>query len=516
MGGNEGGEPDDGPAGTTGDEIDAEAAAWPGLESLPPSPPLEYPPARPFRRRRRPEPVIVAPSTPSPCGPAALSPESTLAVPPRRRSRGPLIAALVAVLVLLVLVPALVVLGRDDGEQEEMAAATATTTTAQSSTSTSEAESTTTTSTSTTSATAPPAPRPPLAPTPDPPLDAAIAEGAAFVEANRGLAFTAAPVGVRLPDAEFEARVREQAVARLPAIEAEGSMLKLQGVIAEDTDYVEEYLSTYPTLVGAYYDSATTWVVLRGQPGSPVDAEVAELIAHELTHVVDDQHFAFATRAYIDPGTELQFGLRAVSEGDAQRTQRRWAEAHGRRWLPPSAGGRDGVVAAQFDISYVLGELLVDDVVARGGLDALNVAFDDPPSTSEQILHPAKYHEREQPIAMPAPEPGGSPVWEGVTGEYTTGLMLASVLEQEAAERAAEGWGNDRGVMWVQTPADGGLTCLRIAYVMDTPEDREELENAFAAWSYEAENRYVYREGDTVIVTSCAPVPPPRSGASPA
>ena len=157
----------------------------------------------------------------------------------------------------------------------------------------------------------------------------------------------------------------------------------------------------------------------------------------------------------------------------------------------------------------MLGLALVDDIVARGGEAALNAAFDDPPTTSEQVLHPEKFAVREPVVPLDEPPADGTLLWAGVTGEYTTGQMLGAVLPDDWADSAAAGWGNDKGVIWMQTPDEGGLTCLRIAYAMDTAVDLDELEDAFLVWAQEGENRVVGRQGDTLIVQSCEPVPPP-------
>jgi hypothetical protein len=277
---------------------------------------------------------------------------------------------------------------------------------------------------------------------------------------------------------------------------------------------VADYLDEYPTLVGAYFDPATKGVVVRGEAGTPVNPDLQLALAHELTHALDYQTFDLSNRVYPDPATEQQFGLEVLKEGDAQRIEGLWADAHS--LVLGDGGGQYGdVIATRFAATYELGEALVDDIVARGGQAQLNRDFDDPPMTSEQIMHPEKYAVREAPVPLDEPVADGDAIWRGVTGEYTTGQMLASENPPDVASRAAAGWGNDKGVMWVQRPDEGGLTCLRIAYVMDTPADVAELEDAFARWVEAGPDRTAFREADTIVVTSCAPVPPPPSLVSP-
>ena len=287
---------------------------------------------------------------------------------------------------------------------------------------------------------------------------------------------------------------------------------KLQGLIAPDLDYVKEVLDTTPKLTGGYYRFATKQILLRGTPGKPVPAATLVTLAHELTHALGDQRFDFGSRRYGDPADELRFGFDALVEGDAERIEHAWAREHG---LDPSvvaAGNYGDVVESRLAAKYELGEKLVDDIVARGGQAELDKDFDDPPSTSEQVMHPEKYAAREPAPDGPDPQAEGAVAWTGVTGEYTTGQMLMTAVAESDANRAAAGWGGDKSVIWVQRPLEGGLTCLRISYVMDSPADLDELEKAYARWAAKAAKRAARRRGDALLVTVCAKVPPPPAG----
>lgn len=286
-------------------------------------------------------------------------------------------------------------------------------------------------------------------------------------------------------------------------------MLKLQGIIAPDTDYVKQFLETTPKQTLAYYRFETKQVLLRGTPGSPISAATKTILVHELTHAVDDHAFDLGARDYGDSTNELLFGFEALVEGDAQRIEHQWARDQG---LSPSAieaAGYSDVVSSRMAAKYELGEKLVDDIMGRGGQPELDKDFNDPPSTSEQVMHPDKYATREPAASVPAPTAEGAIAWTGGIGEYTTGQMLGTAVTTAEANRAAAGWGGDQAVVWVQRPREGGLTCLRINYVMDSPDNRNELETAFATWANQQPDRTIRRHGDEVVVTVCAKVPPP-------
>ena len=395
-------------------------------------------------------------------------------------------------------------LERGDPAEDVAAAPTTSTTAARSST--------TAGAPTTTEPAAPTSTLPPLETASDPPLEAAVAEAAAFVAEQRGF-----PVGdpiraIRQPDAEFEARLIDQAMLDIDAIEGQGNLLKLQGVIDPDVDFVQLYVESYVTSVGAYFDPPTDQIVARGEPGAPVSRSLQVTLVHEVTHALDFRELDLYGVVFAEPDTERQFGFMALVEGDAMRVQHRWEVAQGDPPTPVSSAGAPDAVAAGRAAAYELGEPLVDSIVARGGEAELNAAFADPPATSEQVIHPEKFAVREAPLPLDEPDAEGEVLWAGVTGEYTTSQMMRSVLPPSDADGAAAGWGNDKGVLWLQRPEDGGLTCLRIAYVMDSTTDLAEIEDAFARWVDAEPDRTAFRDGDTIVVTSCADVPPPPTG----
>ncbi len=483
---------------------DDQPSAWPGLESLPPTPPAEYP-----QRARAPRrgPARRGGTLPAP-GSGAERPsdsDAPVAVPPAtiRRPQIARVSAIVASVVVLLIV--LFTAGRYRADQLEAGAGSTTTTAAKGVSTTTTTSNDPTSSSSSTSL----APLPPMVVPTDPPLLAAVEEVSAFVAEQRGLRFGDPVAGVRLPDAEFESRIRERALRDPRAIEAEGAMLKLQGLLAPDVDYTAMYLAIYPMMVRAYFDPEVKNIVLRGVPGSPITGEMKVTLAHELTHALDFDVFDLASRAYEDPNLEQQFGLEALIEGNGQRIEHRWAQTHDEAISAVSADRYDNLVSSRMAVVYELGEKLVDDIVARGGEADLNKAFDDPPSTSEQIMHPEKYAAREATVALGEPTSEGTPLWRGVIGEYTTREMLRSAVDREVADRSSAGWGADKAVLWVQDPHEGGLTCLRVRYAMDSEADLLELEDAFTSWARADSGRTSRRFTDSLMVTMCVDVPPP-------
>ncbi|HZQ84365.1 MAG TPA: hypothetical protein VFA83_05990, partial [Acidimicrobiales bacterium] len=131
---------------------------------------------------------------------------------------------------------------------------------------------------------------------------------------------------------------------------------------------------------------------------------------------------------------------------------------------------------------YTFGVEFVKAVVKAGGQARLDAAFVNPPTTSEQILHPARFLAGEGPKAVADPTADGKVIDHGVVGEFGLLLMFLDTkrpLSQAVADRAAEGWGGDRYVAW----DSGDKTCLRANFVMDTATDTDQLASALKDWS---------------------------------
>jgi hypothetical protein len=123
----------------------------------------------------------------------------------------------------------------------------------------------------------------------------------------------------------------------------------------------------------------------------------------------------------------------------------------------------------------------------------VDAAYLDIPTSTEQILHPEKYLDRDNPVALEMPDPaqsmgnGWSEVHQNTLGELQIGLLLADLPAgagvdtltgqyeiPEPARNAAAGWDGDRYALWAD--ADG-----QEALVWRTAWDTEQDARAFAA-----------------------------------
>ena len=128
----------------------------------------------------------------------------------------------------------------------------------------------------------------------------------------------------------------------------------------------------------------------------------------------------------------------------------------------------------------------------------------NPPTTTEQLLHPQKFLAGEGAKPVSAPTADGKTIDTGVIGEFGLGIVLEQgitdgTLSDADVKRATEGWGGDAYVAWDQ----GTATCVRDRIVMDAPQDQNELMTAFQRFAATRRGVTVTNSGSGIVVTSC-------------
>jgi hypothetical protein len=119
---------------------------------------------------------------------------------------------------------------------------------------------------------------------------------------------------------------------------------------------------------------------------------------------------------------------------------------------------------------------------ASGRLDALDQALRRPPRSTEQLLHPRRYTEGDEPILLEATIPADAPAWAlthtETVGEALMGLTLSTWSAGDVGPKFVEDWGGDllqvwegpdqaRVILW-HTVWDSGQAAGRFHIVMRT------------------------------------------------
>ncbi len=326
---------------------------------------------------------------------------------------------------------------------------------------------------------------------PDP--DAAMSVLAAEVAMLRQLAPVALGAAQRLArttlvEAVAAAVARDWPPAGLPASEAVLLALGLRGAADSWVSLAGEVLSGGML---AWYDGHGGRMLLADDATSGAALQVA--YAHELTHALGMAAFPDAISE--PPPTELDARLAwlALREGDARSTMLLWGLDHlGPEQLlgatsaqVPEGFGAPGWLVEILAVPHLAGATFVSQLFAAGGWDAVNAAYADPPTSTEQVLHYAKYLANEVPLTVEAPlshralwRSGWQETQVATMGEAWLAAWLGEFgTDDQTAAIAAAGWGGDR--LQLLTGRDGawGLG-WRIAW--DAPLDAIEFAHAYS------------------------------------
>ncbi|MBK6464257.1 MAG: hypothetical protein IPF92_25145 [Myxococcales bacterium] len=282
----------------------------------------------------------------------------------------------------------------------------------------------------------------------------------------RGLAALRPVPGVVLERTELVAAVRRKANDEYPpaALERDARVVELMGFAPTPFDYLKELSALLEAQLDGFYEPKTGTMYVAAD----LTGDTAQLaLSHELVHALQDQHFDLKKRSGYHPGMSDQVMAGSLlAEGDAtsamldvmMRPQGQTAldlpEAMFTNMLMNAMNVGEAANAPRFLRStlvfpYVEGTLFVHALRREGGFARVDEAWRSLPTSTEQVLHPAKWASHEPALVVPAPTatalgPGFARVDEDTTGEG--GLLIA--FEEWArpadARAAAAGWGGDR------------------------------------------------------------------------
>ena len=235
---------------------------------------------------------------------------------------------------------------------------------------------------------------------------------------------------------------------------------------------------------------------------------------HELTHIMQET-YSLPTRTTFDGSKALT----SLKEGDATLMADTFKNDG---VVPPSAEvnmpSTSGLPESINKINrfvYRYGVEFVKAVYEQGGWNAVKEAYANPPTTTEQIMHPEKYFAQEsfQTVEVPQLADGWNLKQTDRFGEYLISVMLDNWLSADDAEEAAEGWGGDT-INYYEKDDDFLFTWN---LVWDSEDDAHEFYLAFQDMMYKASaekhncsywsayGRYIsirWNEKSTLIVSS--------------
>lgn len=366
-----------------------------------------------------------------------------------------------------------------------------------------------------------PAPDAPAPDAPDPDAPAPDAPGHDAARAAEEIARIAGQVAEvrglplrRRVDARFEpvgdlvTRIEEltaQEGGAAGSLDSWGRMLAGLGLIPEGTSVSAALRTLYDdTVVGIYVPGETRLYVSDTAPS--VAAWTRWASAHEVVHALQDQHFPFSTLLDYPRGAlDAELSGLALVEGDAVITQVTWAQRFLTSREMDEVGEQAGPVGAapaatvppyiveRFEFPYVAGPEFVSALLADGGQEAVDEALRHPPTTTAQILHPQRYLDGVEAIAVPMrarPGSGWRPERDDEFGEFDLRQMLGPLGRQRSRALAA-GWAGGQVRSWVR----GDAVAVAVGLVLDSADTARSLCDALPDWWRQGSGGTVRRAG---------------------
>ena len=150
----------------------------------------------------------------------------------------------------------------------------------------------------------------------------------ADIEELRGVEFPRdVPCSVAGPDT-FREYVFEQLekISSKKEVEAEGSAMKLLGLLPADMDLLETQLEVFEQQVAGFYDPTSEGFTIM----PTIHGDVARItLAHELTHALDDQLYDIdGTKEKLIGNNDAQWAYHAVVEGSGTAVMNQWTIQH--------------------------------------------------------------------------------------------------------------------------------------------------------------------------------------------
>jgi len=285
---------------------------------------------------------------------------------------------------------------------------------------------------------------------------------------------------------------RSFAEADRESILREERIYKALFMMSEDESLYEARVEWWGMIVSAVWQNKIYVVKEYFNPYDRFNAE--KTLVHELTHMMQSKYFNIP---YI-PTFDGDKARAALIEGDAclmeeafvNRTKGgvlmmgMFSTSHVSFEETPSTS-EIGVYARLPDsvsrlnyFPYEYGLKFVKALYAEGGWQGVNHAYENPPVTTEQIMHPEKYFINETSRLVEAPAVTIED-WQKMKnerfGEYFILVMLENWLPSTEAARAAGGWGGDNFTYYER--GDDYLLTWNITW--DSVEDASEFVDSF-------------------------------------
>ncbi len=277
------------------------------------------------------------------------------------------------------------------------------------------------------------------------------------------------------------------------------ALYRALGVLTPESDLYGLLLAMYGEGVLGFYDADQDKLFLvqdkpELRPGDHLT------YVHEYAHALQQQYFDIrAKREELKSNHDRAAAFRALIEGDASVTEvvymfnflsdqeRTEAAETAQNASSEAFDSAPHLVQRGFVFPYFEGYQFVGRLLQQtGDWNLVNQAYQDPPASTEQILHQQKYLDREPPVVVSLPDvaralgEGWTELRRNTLGELTLLAYLESKLFNERASLASTGWGGDSYSL-LQGPE--GQNVLVALITWDSGGDAQEFFDAFVEFT---------------------------------
>ncbi|MBI4490631.1 MAG: hypothetical protein HY694_16220 [Deltaproteobacteria bacterium] len=280
------------------------------------------------------------------------------------------------------------------------------------------------------------------------------------------------------------------------------------GLFPEGVDLKRSLLDFYNAQVVAFYDPKAKKLVLPEDLGGGMFLATLQFVvrrdilgemvlAHELTHALQDQHFLLEDRLGPSSNEDKTLAFRSVVEGDATLSgfgylfggidKKSLAEVH--RAIQGSIGearaalaGVPEAIVEELLFQYYGGVSFVSRLLDERGWLGVNLLYSSPPLSTEQVLHPEKYLDQpDRPTHVdlkdlsPLFPSGWREIENNVLGELMVQVLFKQFHSEEEGKVVAHGWDGDRFVAFRR----GEEVSFIWATVWDSSKDAEEFSEKY-------------------------------------
>jgi len=233
------------------------------------------------------------------------------------------------------------------------------------------------------------------------------------------------------------------------------------GLLPPNFPLKQTYIDLLGEQIAAFYDQHKHTLFMF-RDASLDNSQNRVILSHELTHALQDQNFGLAKLPLeARNNDDREAAASALIEGDATLEMSQYM-VKDMTWKTFADTATMSVTQSMEQLRkaprylrqmlvfpYVKGEQFCMAAYEDGGFSELSDVYENPPTSTAQILHPEKYFAtpRENPIEVNIPDTtfqGQKPVADNVLGEMGCRILFAMSSDEATAEAAAAGWRGDR------------------------------------------------------------------------